>query len=66
MKNSTNTEDLDERHEVVERIDKKDLQSPYDTNHEHRYERDPDETNDYYAEMCVEKNCNVGRLVAKN
>jgi len=67
MKKSTNTEELDKRHEVIERINKRDMKPMYDTNHEHRYERDPDdETNDYFAEMCVVKNCNLGRLVAKH
>ena len=52
--------------EVVERIDKSQLKPMYETDHEHQYMRDPDdETNGYYAEMCVVKNCNLGRLVAK-
>lgn len=60
-------EPLDSRHEVVERIHKKDLKPMYDTNHDHVYQRDPDdETNDYYAEVCVIRNCNLGRLIAKD
>lgn len=69
MTEQTNTElpDLDSRHTVVERIDKRDLKPMYDTRHDHIYKKDPtDEEDGFYAEMCTVKNCNVGRLVAKD
>lgn len=59
--------ELDSRHEIVERIHKKDLKPMYDTNHEHVYAIDQTDTTDaYYAEVCVVRNCNAGRLVAKD
>jgi len=52
--------------EVVERISKAELKPLYDVNHEHVFARDPDdETDDYYAEICTVRNCNLGRLIAK-
>lgn len=50
---------------LVEKIDKKGLKPLYDLNHEHNYVADGDETDDYKAEICDVKNCNLGRLIAK-
>lgn len=52
--------------ETVEQIEKSKLTPLYQTDHEHIYEKDPDDEDDgYYAEMCVVEGCNLGRLVAK-
>jgi len=57
--------DLEDR-TILGSVNKDDLKPMYDTDHEHVYVKDPDdETDDFYAEMCSVKNCNVGRLVAK-
>lgn len=51
---------------LLESVDKADLKPLYETNHNHIYARDPaDETDDYIAEMCTVKGCNLGRLIAK-
>lgn len=51
--------------ETVEKIDKKDLK-PLWEDHPHLYKLDPtDDTDTYYAEVCVVDGCGVGRLVRK-
>jgi hypothetical protein len=56
---------LDDR-TLIESVNKDDLKPLYDTDHVHVFVRDPDdETDDYYAEICSMKNCNIGRLIPK-
>lgn len=50
---------------VIEIIHKKDLKPLFDANHDHKYIRGDEETDDYYDEVCTVKNCGMGRLIAK-
>ena len=49
---------------VVEKIDKRDLKPLWDA-HEHKYVRDEEETEHYYAEVCESDGCGMGRLIRK-
>lgn len=48
---------------IVERINKEDMQPLFDTNHEHEFIKDEEETEGYFAETCI--HCPLGHLVAK-
>jgi len=51
--------------EVVERINKDDMQPLFDANHEHTYIRGDEDEDGYYDEVCTVKGCGMGRLIAK-
>lgn len=62
-KSTTSSENNDN---IIERINKSDLVPLFDTNHEHVYVRDEEETDDYYVEVCSVGKCGIGRLIAKD
>lgn len=51
---------------IIDRINKDDLVPINDTNHEHVYVRDEEETDEYYVEVCSVNKCGIGRLIAKD
>lgn len=49
---------------VIEKIDKKDMIPLYDSEHDHIYIKDDEETEDYQAYICTR--CPVGVLISKH
>lgn len=54
-----------EDYQVVEKIDLNNLPKINDTEHEHAWVRDSEETEDYYAMKCAHPRCHRGYLVSK-
>jgi hypothetical protein len=52
--------------EVVEKIDLNNLVKLNDTEHEHNFVKDADETEDYYSMKCTHPRCHRGYLVSKH
>lgn len=50
---------------LVERIEKKDLEPMYETDHEHVPKLDGEEMGDYVAVVCSEKRCNLGWFIPR-
>ncbi len=64
--NSTDLQYNKEDDKIVERIDLNNLAQINDTEHEHNFMRDSDETEDYYSMKCTHPRCHRGFLVSKH
>lgn len=55
-----------EDEKIVEKIDLNNLKQVNDTEHEHNWIRDAEETGTYYAMRCTHPRCHRGFLVSKD